>query len=216
MHDALISAILLFFALKTTTNYSLYHCVSQRVILTIIYTGIFLNYKISTAKEDSTSEGRYFKRAHHCCVISKLVLKRGKNGNRLQISLQSFDNWMSNDNFQPEFKLYTGCWYTVVLVKMRGNRGEWQRHKMSRNSSKRNSSNRGSTGSDTARSTLKVVLSNGDSRSVKCGEATDVKVGLSISLYIQSFRGGIFVLFIVLILVFNRTKTLQEFLVGFT
>lgn len=78
MHDALISAILLFFALKTTTNYSLYHCVSQRVILTIIYTGIFLNYKISTAKEDSTSEGRYFKRAHHCCVISKLVLKRGK------------------------------------------------------------------------------------------------------------------------------------------
>lgn len=46
---------------------------------------------------------------------------------------------------------------------------------MSRNSSKRNSSNRGSTGSDTARSTLKVVLSNGDSRSVKCGEATDVK-----------------------------------------
>lgn len=87
---------------------------------------------------------------------------------------------------------------------------------MSRNSSKRNSSNRGSTGSDIARSTLKVVLSNGDSRSVKCGEATDVKVGLSISLYIQSFRGGIFVLFIVLILVFNRTKTLQEFLVGFT
>lgn len=87
---------------------------------------------------------------------------------------------------------------------------------MSRNSSKRNSSNRGSTGSDTARSTLKVVLSNGDSRSVKCGEATDVKVGLSISLYIQSFRGGIFVLFIVLISVFNRTKTLQEFLVGFT
>lgn len=40
--------------------------------------GIVLNYKISTAKEDSTSEGRYFKRAHHCCVISKLVLKRGK------------------------------------------------------------------------------------------------------------------------------------------
>ena len=49
--------------------------------------------------------------------------------------------------------------------------------KMSRNSSKRNSSNRGSTGSDIARSTLKVFLSNGDSRSVKCGEATDVKVG---------------------------------------
>ncbi|XP_020630641.1 focal adhesion kinase 1-like [Orbicella faveolata] len=46
---------------------------------------------------------------------------------------------------------------------------------MSRNSSKRNSSNRGSTGSDIARSTLKVFLSNGDSRSVKCGEATDVK-----------------------------------------
>ncbi|KAL9980383.1 hypothetical protein ACROYT_G008961 [Oculina patagonica] len=46
---------------------------------------------------------------------------------------------------------------------------------MSRNSNKRNSSNRGSTGSDIARSTLKVFLSNGDSRSVKCGEATDVK-----------------------------------------
>ena len=49
---------------------------------------------------------------------------------------------------------------------------------MSRNSSKRNSSNRGSTGSDVARSTLKVFLSNGDSRSVKCGEATDIKVNL--------------------------------------
>lgn len=45
---------------------------------------------------------------------------------------------------------------------------------MSRNS-KRNSSNRGSSGSDIARSTLKVFLSNGDSRSVKCGEATDIK-----------------------------------------
>ena len=49
---------------------------------------------------------------------------------------------------------------------------------MSRSSSKKNSSNsnRGSTGSDIARSTLKVFLSNGDSRSVKCGEATDIKV----------------------------------------
>lgn len=47
---------------------------------------------------------------------------------------------------------------------------------MSRNS-KRHSSNRGSTGSEIARSTLKVFLSNGDSRSVKCGEATDIKVG---------------------------------------
>ncbi|XP_068677817.1 focal adhesion kinase 1-like isoform X2 [Montipora foliosa] len=48
---------------------------------------------------------------------------------------------------------------------------------MSRSSSKKNSSNsnRGSTGSDIARSTLKVFLSNGDSRSVKCGEATDIK-----------------------------------------
>ncbi|KXJ25084.1 focal adhesion kinase 1 isoform X2 [Exaiptasia diaphana] len=45
---------------------------------------------------------------------------------------------------------------------------------MSRNS-KRHSSNRGSTGSEIARSTLKVFLSNGDSRSVKCGEATDIK-----------------------------------------
>ena len=62
---------------------------------------------------------------------------------------------------------------------------------MSRNSSKRNSSNRGSTGSDTARSTLKVVLSNGDSRSVKCGEATDVKVGYPFrcisSLFVAAF-----------------------------
>ncbi|XP_032220316.1 focal adhesion kinase 1 isoform X2 [Nematostella vectensis] len=41
--------------------------------------------------------------------------------------------------------------------------------------SKRHSSNRGSTGSELARSTLKVYLSNGDSRSVKCGEATDIK-----------------------------------------
>ena len=49
---------------------------------------------------------------------------------------------------------------------------------MSRNSNKRNSSNRGSSGSDIARSTLKVFLSNGDSRSVKCGEATDIKVSL--------------------------------------
>ena len=47
---------------------------------------------------------------------------------------------------------------------------------MSGRSSKRNSSNRGSTGSELARSTLKVHLSNGDSRSVKCGEATDIKV----------------------------------------
>lgn len=46
---------------------------------------------------------------------------------------------------------------------------------MSRNSNKRNSSNRGSSGSDIARSTLKVFLSNGDSRSVKFGEATDIK-----------------------------------------
>ncbi|XP_031551093.1 focal adhesion kinase 1-like isoform X2 [Actinia tenebrosa] len=45
---------------------------------------------------------------------------------------------------------------------------------MSRNS-KRHSANRGSTGSEIARSTLKVFLSNGDSRSVKCGEATDIK-----------------------------------------
>ena len=49
---------------------------------------------------------------------------------------------------------------------------------MSRNSNKRNSSNRGSSGSDIARSTLKVFLSNGDSRSVKFGEATDIKVGI--------------------------------------
>ena len=50
---------------------------------------------------------------------------------------------------------------------------------MSRYSNKKNSANgpnRGSTGSDIARSTLKVFLSNGDSRSVKCGEATDIKV----------------------------------------
>lgn len=46
---------------------------------------------------------------------------------------------------------------------------------MSGRSSKRNSSNRGSTGSELARSTLKVHLSNGESRSVKCGEATDIK-----------------------------------------
>ncbi|KAJ7326534.1 Putative serine/threonine protein phosphatase [Desmophyllum pertusum] len=46
---------------------------------------------------------------------------------------------------------------------------------MSRNSNKRNSSNRGSTGSDIARSTVKVVLSNGDSRSMKYREATDIK-----------------------------------------
>ena len=53
---------------------------------------------------------------------------------------------------------------------------------MSRNSqTKRNSSNRASTGSEIARSTLKVFLSNGDSRSVKCGEATDVKVGFYFS-----------------------------------
>lgn len=67
--------------------------------------------------------------------------------------------------------------------------------KMSRNSSKRNSSNRGSTGSDIARSTLKVFLSNGDSRSVKCGEATDVKVGSFFLLFTSSCRGNIFLQF---------------------
>ena len=87
--------------------------------------------------------------------------------------------------------------------------------KMSRNSSKRNSSNRGSTGSDIARSTLKVFLSNGDSRSVKCGEATDVKVGTFLLLFASSCRGNIFLKFNVVILPFNRSKTLQEFLVGF-
>lgn len=49
---------------------------------------------------------------------------------------------------------------------------------MSRYSNKKNTANgpnRSSTGSDIARSTLKVFLSNGDSRSVKCGEATDIK-----------------------------------------
>lgn len=77
---------------------------------------------------------------------------------------------------------------------------------MSRNSNKRNSSNRGSTGSDIARSTLKVFLSNGDSRSVKCGEATDVKVGLSFLLFTQSCWGNIFLQFNVMILVFNRSE----------
>lgn len=77
---------------------------------------------------------------------------------------------------------------------------------MSRNSNKRNSSNRGSTGSDIARSTLKVFLSNGDSRSVKCGEATDVKVGLSFLLFTQSCWGNIFFQFNVMILVFNRSE----------
>lgn len=57
---------------------------------------------------------------------------------------------------------------------------------MSRNS-KRNSSNRGSSGSDIARSTLKVFLSNGDSRSVKCGEATDIKVSLLCFHHLRNF-----------------------------
>ena len=49
---------------------------------------------------------------------------------------------------------------------------------MSSRSTKRHSGNRGSSGSEISRSTLKVILSNGDSRSVKFGESTDIKVGL--------------------------------------
>lgn len=87
---------------------------------------------------------------------------------------------------------------------------------MSRNSNKRNSSNRSSTGSDIARSTLKVFLSNGDSRSVKCGEATDIKVRFYPFCFKQSFFSVAYfsLQLIVVLSAVIRLKTLQEFLVG--
>lgn len=60
MHHGFVSAILLFFILKTTTI-RLYQLVSQRVLLIIIYTGVFLSCDTSTTRKNSLTEGHNFK-----------------------------------------------------------------------------------------------------------------------------------------------------------
>lgn len=148
------------------------------------------------------------------CYKLQLVSSK-ENGNKQQCSYRVPTSKCLPTRFGQNSRSVVAVDVLLLFKKWQGISVTIEELKMSRNSSKRNSSNRGSTGSDIARSTLKVFLSNGDSRSVKCGEATDVKVGRFFLLVTSSYRSNIFLQFMQRFYHFNRSKTLQEFLVGF-
>lgn len=168
---------------------------SQRVLLIIIYTGIFLSCDTSIIRKNRLTEAhnlkwRAYLRRLLCVILESASTK--ENGNRQQSSCGVPTSKCLPARFGQKSRSVVVVDVLFLFTKWQGIALIIKELKMSRNSSKRNSSNRGSTGSDITRSTLKVFLSNGDSRSVKCGEATDVKVGTFVLPFTSSCRENIY------------------------